>query len=160
MVALLSDISVSLLDSPEVPVLDPIVESPSCAGQAYISVTNGQENLVYYLINTEDASQAEDAYALSGLPIVWDQAFMNNHPELQEVFLQVVAVNEATGCRVGSELFRIEVLDAPGDFDLVSEGLIVNNGAVLEYCSTGTFNLSISNSEEGILYRLYRVGVV
>src|SRR5690554_7400787 len=151
MVALLSDISVSLLDSPEVPVLDPIVESPSCAGQAYISVTNGQENLVYYLINTEDASQAEDAYALSGLPIEWDQAFMNNHPELQEVFLQVVAVNEATGCRVGSDFFRIEVLDAPGDFELKSDGVTFEDGAMLEYCSTGTFDLSIPNSQENVL---------
>src|SRR5690554_5360147 len=160
MVPLLSDISVSLLDSPEVPVLDPIVESPSCAGQAYISVTNGQENLVYYLINTEDASQAEDAYALSGLPIEWDQAFMNNHPELQEVFLQVVAVNEATGCRVGSDFFRIEVLDAPGDFELKSDGVTFEDGAMLEYCSTGTFDLSIPNSQENVLYRLYREGAV
>src|SRR5690554_3373767 len=145
MLEMATGIEVNQLESPDVPVLDSIVESPSCAGQAFISVTNAQEGVVYYLnlINTEDGSQAEDAYARTGLPIVWDTAFVNNHPELQEVFLQVVAVNETTGCRVGSDLFRIEVLDAPGDFELECDGVSLEDGAMLEYCSSGTFDLSI-----------------
>src|SRR5690554_2558848 len=149
-------IEVNQQESLEVPVLNPIVENPTCAGEAYISVKNAQEGVVYYLINTEDVSQAEDAYARTGLPIVWDAAFVNNHPELQEVFLQVVAVNETTGCRVGSDLFRIEVLDAPGDFELESDGTVVTRDVPLVKCSNSPFDLRIPVSEDGVLYRLYR----
>src|SRR5690554_6092330 len=156
MVEMATGIEVNQLESPEVPVLDPIVENPTCAGEAFISVKNAQEGVVYYLINTEDVSQAEDAYARTGLPIVWDAAFVNNHPELQEVFLQVVAVNETTGCRVGSDLFRIEVLDAPGDFELESDGTVVTRDVPLVKCSNSPFDLRIPVSEDGVLYRLYR----
>lgn len=149
-------IEVNQLESPDVPVLNPIVEDPTCAGEAFISVTNPQEGVVYYLINTEDVSQAEDAYVRTGLPIVWDTAFVNNHPELQEVFLQVVAVNEKTGCRVVSDLFRIEVLDAPGDFELESDGTAVTRDVPLVKCSNSPFDLRIPVSEDGVLYRLYR----
>src|SRR5690554_2616999 len=48
MLEMATGIGVNQLESPDVPVLDSIVESPSCAGQAFISVTNAQEGVVYY----------------------------------------------------------------------------------------------------------------
>ncbi|WP_146697775.1 T9SS type B sorting domain-containing protein [Geofilum rhodophaeum] len=151
MVALSSDISVSLLDSPEVPVLDPIVENPTCAGEAFISVTNAQEGVVYTLINEELGTQFE----INDEPVLWDYTFLENEGLLSS-FLQVVAVHETTGCRVGSDLFRIEVLDAPGDFVLESNGTPVTRDVPVVKCSNSPFDLRIPVSEDGVLYRLYR----
>src|SRR5690554_5942419 len=152
MVEMATGIEVNQLESPEVPVLDPIVENPTCAGEAFISVTNAQEGVVYTLINDELGTQFE----INDEPVLWDYTFLENEGLLSS-FLQVVAVNETTGCRVGSDLFRIEVLDAPGDFELISSVGTVNDGDVLDKCyGDNSFSLMVSNSQPGVLYRLYR----
>src|SRR5690554_2525784 len=142
MVEMATGIEVNQLESPEVPVLDPIVENPTCAGEAFISVTNAQEGVVYTLINDELGTQFE----INDEPVLWDYTFLENEGLLSS-FLQVVAVNETTGCRVGSDLFRIEVLDAPGDFELISSVGTVNDGDVLDKCyGDNSFSLMVSNS--------------
>src|SRR5690554_1670288 len=97
MVEMATGIEVNQLESPEVPVLDPIVENPTCAGEAFISVTNAQEGVVYTLINDELGTQFEINDEL-------DYTFLENEGLLSS-FLQVEAVNETTGCRVRSDLF-------------------------------------------------------
>src|SRR5690554_5254340 len=84
-----TDIKVSLLESPDVPVLDPIVESPSCAGQAFISVTNAQEGVVYTLINDELGTQFEIVKGVDE-PVLWDYTFLDNNGLLSS-FLMVRA---------------------------------------------------------------------
>src|SRR5690554_7786751 len=97
MVEMATGIEVNQLESPEVPVLDPIVENPTCAGEAFISVKNAQEGVVYTLINEELGIQFEINDEL-------DYTFLENEGLLSS-FLQVEAVNETTGCRVRSDLF-------------------------------------------------------
>ncbi|NLX73911.1 MAG: gliding motility-associated C-terminal domain-containing protein, partial [Bacteroidales bacterium] len=155
MVALSLDISVSLLDSPEVPVLDPIVENPTCAGEAYVSVINAEDGVVYELINIDLGTRFEIVKGVDE-PVLWDYTFLDNNGLLSS-FLMVRAFNPETLCAVDlEEAIRVDIKAAPADFLLESNGASITKDVPVVKCSNAPLDISIPVSEDGVLYRLYR----
>lgn len=82
--------------------------------------------------------------------------------EFSEVFTEGIyrayARDTLTGCTSSMNgTVEVEHRDAPGDFELISSVGTVNDGDVLDICyGDNSFSLMVSNSQPGVLYRLYR----
>src|SRR5690554_4097027 len=92
-----------------------------------------------------------------------DSKVGNDGPlEFSEVFTEgiyrVYARNTLTGCTSSMNgTVEVEHRDAPGDFELISSVGTINDGDVLDKCyGDNSFSLMVSNSQPGVLYRLYR----